>query len=359
MSKRGDGAGVRGWPVRRSSFALSAIFPLLLMLGYALSGCATTSIREGELRCPTTFDNALGRDEVSLRWFGTAGYEIRYRDTVVLIDPFLTRPELAQTVLWNAPLASDEAAIDRHIDRADYIFISHSHYDHLMDAPHIAIKTGATIFGSKTTCMIAQSLGVDAPQSRCVASGDVIDAGPMRVTVVGSRHAKMFGAVHNDGRHDEPLAEPLRERHYKLGSIFGFLIEVAGVKIYHHGSADLIDANLESLVGRVDVLILGIAGWQNTPAYVPRMLSVTQPGLLIPTHHDAFFLPYDDGVVLLGGVGFDAFVGQVRGHRPDTRILTLDFFQEYRHPVSRSPSQVAQTPDPAAAEKHRRPVPDA
>ena len=39
-------------------------------------------------------------DSVSTKWLGTAGWEIRVGETVILIDPFPTRREAAAGVEW-------------------------------------------------------------------------------------------------------------------------------------------------------------------------------------------------------------------------------------------------------------------
>ncbi len=55
---------------------------------------------------------------------------------------------------------SDEAVIDAHIKRADYILITHTHLDHAMDMPYIAKKTGATVIGTQSTFDFARLSGV-------------------------------------------------------------------------------------------------------------------------------------------------------------------------------------------------------
>ena len=88
----------------------------------ASAGCSYPSGLERSLRYACTFDRPLLDREVSLRWSGTAGYEIKYKpegdcaEEVILIDPFLTRPSLFAFVgsyLFGCPLRSDCKAIER------------------------------------------------------------------------------------------------------------------------------------------------------------------------------------------------------------------------------------------------------
>ena len=74
------------------------------------------------------------KDTVVLKWLGIAGWEIQIGQTTILIDPFLTRGEVNLGAEWK----TDEAAVLKAINRADYIFAGHSHADHIADIPFIA-----------------------------------------------------------------------------------------------------------------------------------------------------------------------------------------------------------------------------
>src|SRR5579864_1745395 len=86
---------------------------------------------------------ALAQGKLKLSYLGTAGWEISDGQTVVLVDPYLTRlksntpndPALASDprplVTHNDFVTSDQAVIDAHIKRADYILITHTHLDHV------------------------------------------------------------------------------------------------------------------------------------------------------------------------------------------------------------------------------------
>src|SRR5580704_16323827 len=102
-----------------------------------------------------------GRDgAVLVRWLGTAGFALECAGHVVLIDPYLTRASLARCVL--APLHPDEVAIARHAPRADAIILGHTHFDHALDAPEIARRTGARVFGSRSAAALCRAQGVPA-----------------------------------------------------------------------------------------------------------------------------------------------------------------------------------------------------
>jgi L-ascorbate metabolism protein UlaG (beta-lactamase superfamily) len=108
--------------------------------------------------------------------------------------------------------------------------------------------------------------------------------------------------------------------HYRMGGAFGILIESGGLRIYHNGSADLIDAELDG--ARADVLLVGLAGRKGTRDYLARLCGALAPKLIVPTHHDAFFGPLDGDLRLLPGIDLDGFVADTRAHAPAATVVT-------------------------------------
>lgn len=66
-----------------------------------------------------------------LTWLGHGSWSIAAGDTAILLDPFLDESP-------TAPVKAAEV-------RADYILVSHGHFDHVADAAPIARRSGATI----------------------------------------------------------------------------------------------------------------------------------------------------------------------------------------------------------------------
>src|SRR4029077_342465 len=102
----------------------------------------------------------------SLEYMGAAGWRITDGTTVILIDPYLSRiigPPPPGRVLVRAPgdtrpaygwddvAVPDAAAIESHVKRADFILVTHTHYDHVLDVPHLALTTKATVIGTEST----------------------------------------------------------------------------------------------------------------------------------------------------------------------------------------------------------------
>jgi L-ascorbate metabolism protein UlaG (beta-lactamase superfamily) len=95
------------------------------------------------------------------------------------------------------------------------------------------------------------------------------------------------------------------------------------VTIYHNGSADLLDAELEG--ERADVLLACLAGRRGTENYVGRLVGALDPKLVVPTHHDAFFAPLERGLHLLPGIDVEGFVSEVFTRAPHASVITPDY----------------------------------
>lgn len=260
-----------------------------------------------------------------LTWLGTAGYVIESRTTTLLVDPFLTRPGFGRIA---SRLIPDELAIARHVPhRVAAIICGHAHYDHVADAPRIAMMRRAKLVGSPSVCAWGRSEGLPEDQLVQVpSSGAITHVGDLEVRFVPSRHGRLlFGRVPLPGEVRETPRGPGRIWHYRMGGAFGLLIRAPGVTLYHNGSADLIDAELEG--ERADVLVAGLAGRRATENYVGRLVHALGPKLVIPTHHDAFFAPLERGLHLLPGIDLDGFVADVTQCAPDARVITPDYSQ--------------------------------
>ncbi len=69
---------------------------------------------------------------MKISYYGHACFSAEINGRHLLFDPFVSQDPLAK-------------AVDINKIRADYIFISHAHFDHMADAVAIANSTGATV----------------------------------------------------------------------------------------------------------------------------------------------------------------------------------------------------------------------
>jgi len=260
-----------------------------------------TALRELE-RVPLGLPAGL-----ELEWLGVAGYRLSYEGTTVLVDPYVSRVPLLSVIL-RRPTLPDATLIDRYVRRADAILIGHTHWDHAVDAPAIARRDGATVYGSDSLARLMALHGLDGV---IVEPGRRYEIGPFTVSFTPSRHSKLlFGRkVPFDGPLTCEDLHGLSPGAYKCGDVFGIRIEVAGTSFYHQGSADLRD---DACIEPVDVFLAGIAGRQVTPHYWRRILPRLDPRVVVPTHYDNFFAPLDKPLSLVRRVELEGLPDEIR-----------------------------------------------
>ena len=108
---------------------------------------------------------------------------------------------------------------------------------------------------------------------------------------------------------------------FRCGAVWGIRIEVAGLSLYHQGSADLDDDELRH--GPVDVFLAGVAGRGVTPRYWERILPRLDPRVVVPTHYDDFFAPLGRSLKLFRGVNLDEVPDEVRSVSRDLTVAAL------------------------------------
>jgi len=268
----------------------------------------------------------VGEGEIAVRWFGTAAFRLEYKNTVLWIDPFFSRQGLLSLPI--SRLEPRTAEIDRYMDRADYIVIGHSHYDHAADLSYIAPKTRATVVGSVSTANLLRAYKIPDSQIKIVKGGDSVELGPYKVSFINSVHGKIFGKIPSNFDIPADAKPSLKAGQYGCGEVFGLLIEVGGKKIYHQGSAGIVEEPLKDV--RADIAILGVSSRSGTPKFVYRVVKTVQPSVLIPTHYDYFFRPLSRGFMMLPTMKFGDVVAEAREAKPDVKIVTLPLLGEYR-----------------------------
>jgi L-ascorbate metabolism protein UlaG (beta-lactamase superfamily) len=124
---------------------------------------------------------------VTLDWLGVATFRLMIDDLVIFLDAYIDR----------VPGAPPVGITTAEIDRADYILIGHSHFDHLWGAERIAARTGATVVGSYETIRILHdSDSLPEAQLIAVAGGEPVHlSSEVRVRVFPSLHSCIWAAM--------------------------------------------------------------------------------------------------------------------------------------------------------------------
>ena len=227
---------------------------------------------------------------LELEWLGVSGYRISFEGRTLFVDPYLSRVPFAD-LLRRRPTLPSPAALDRFVHAPGEVagvLVGHTHFDHAVDAPAIARRFGCKAYGSGSLLTLMGLHGL-AGQAVEVEPYMTYELGPFAVSFTPSAHSKLLLglAVPYDGDLTCEHLDALSPAAYRCGQVWGISIEVAGLRFYHQGSANLID---EAVRERgVDIFLAGVAGRGFTEDYWKRILPRLDPEVVVPTHYDNFF----------------------------------------------------------------------
>ena len=237
-----------------------------------------------------------------MRHLGIAGFEFSDGRTVVLADPAVTRPTVLE--LLRGPLRPDPGLQELWCPRADFILVTHAHYDHAVDMPGIALRTGASVVGTRATLDLARSRGV--PESKLIeaVAGRELRLGSFRVAAAAATHTRLLGRDDLMTGGIRPDAGPLWFWQYRQDGSFSYRLEAGGTSVWLHPATPYAPGELG---GRpADTLILGVSGLPWTAARAKAILAEVRPKRVLPTHFDNFFQPLAKGLALMPGLDFES-----------------------------------------------------
>lgn len=176
----------------------TACLPLAMILSSA-SAYQSASPGTGALQ-----PRAAVSPEMRFTWIRLSSFLLEVGDIRILLDGYITL--LPESVFvggsegglgfTTGPQTSDVRGVQQVVDAIgaartlDFIFSSHSHWDHTFDLATWAKITGALVVGSQSTCFQAFAQGVPKSQCRIVQGGEMLELGPeFNVRIVRWNHA--------------------------------------------------------------------------------------------------------------------------------------------------------------------------
>lgn len=261
---------------------------------------------------------------LDIAWLGVSGYRLTYQGVSLVIDPYVSRVPLRSLLLGRTALPAP-ALLDRWLTvpgKLAGVLVGHTHFDHAVDAPAVVRRHATRAYGSASLVQLMRLHGL-ADRAVEVRPHAPYELGPFTVRFVPSRHSKLlFGRkVPMDGPLTCDHLDGLAPRAYRCGAVYGIRIEVAGIALYHQGSADLDDAELRH--EPVDVFLAGVAGRQVTRRYWERVLPRLDPRVVVPTHYDDFFAPLGREQRFVRGVDLDGVPDEVRRVSAAAEVVAL------------------------------------
>jgi L-ascorbate metabolism protein UlaG (beta-lactamase superfamily) len=278
---------------------------------------------------------AAGSGTATFTWLGTAGWRVDIGAKTVLVDPYLSRYNTGQfTGAFNAatPLTVDTARIGEHPGKPATILVTHTHWDHFNDVPHIAAQSGARVIGTLTAYHLGQALGLPAGQLSPVKGGEVLDFGDHTVEVVSSLHSR--NAAYSMAFPGVRLAVPAKPEtvaDLPEGDTLAYQVSVKnGPSVFFMGGSDFVERNLTGL--HPDVAMIAVPSTDSTHDYTARLLKALDwPSTVVPVHWDNFEVELRNPPTVSASdkARLDLFVDAVRKAAPRTRIVVPDYLTPY------------------------------
>lgn len=294
---------------------------------------------------------ATAPKRLRLTHFGAAAWRITDGETTIYVDPYFSRlrtvkvfgntfpppnaGDKRRVYRYDDVPVSDTETIDRNVTDANFILISHSHFNHCMDMPYIARKTGATVIGTESTANLARASGVPDRQIIPVRGGEDFQFGEISVRAIPSLHSSLvipspYSLYDNcryfDGRTvPGDLKGPPKLGDFVEGGTLAYLIRIAGHRILVLCSMNYIEREMQGL--DPTVALIPASAWRlQVHQYTRRLiLALGKPPIVIATHWDKQVSPY--------GANQDSeleqaqtFVREVKSAAPDTHVVVPKHF---------------------------------
>jgi L-ascorbate metabolism protein UlaG (beta-lactamase superfamily) len=294
---------------------MQGFFLVALIAVVGLSSCSTYDpLTDSSLR------QSIGRridknGAVKVTFLGNSTLVVQDKDTTVVVDGFLSRPNGFQTVLgtvgpsWTIIEAELTAA---GVHKVDAVLVGHAHHDHALDATKIADQYNSKAIGSASYGMIYEGSHVAGKRSTFLpigADGGQEKVGRFRIHFIPAVHVAPTSFIQKmiDGEIKKPLKTPARFTRFKCGQVFALYIEhldEAREKVRERlavtTTAGAIPGALEGREAPA-VLFLSIGYlskespkrqhdyWENT-------VNAMKPALIVPVHWDDFTTKLSEGL---------------------------------------------------------------
>jgi len=242
--------------------------------------------------------------KVRTTFAGVSNVLISDGTSAILVDGFFSRPSLLKMATRVSPSRSriDECLRRLDVTKLDAVLVSHSHVDHVLDAPVVAQLTGATLCGSPSTRKVQEGYDLAAEPFHQLVPGEPVKFGEFTVTGIDARHSD---GDRVPGEITEPVRVPAKASAFKTGRCYSFHVAHPEGDVLVHPSANFVPGALAGYsADSADVVYLGAgaAGKQSEEwreEYWRETVGALGPRVVRPVHWDAFWRPLSKPLKLL------------------------------------------------------------
>jgi L-ascorbate metabolism protein UlaG (beta-lactamase superfamily) len=194
---------------------------------------------------------------MQLTYYGHSCFSVKVNGKTLLFDPFISGNELASAI---------------HLDsiEADYILLSHGHFDHVADAEAVTKRTGATIIANYEVAMWFAGKGIEKYHPMNPGGKWIFDFGTV----------KCVNAIHSSSLPDGSYG----------GTPMGFIIINDEQNFYYAGDTALtLDMQLIPLFANIDFAILPVGdNFTMGMEDAVQAAKMVQTKMVIGVHYDTF-----------------------------------------------------------------------
>ena len=268
--------------------------------------------------------------DLQIEWFGCTTFRVRVNGLTLFFDTWVDRP----------PGLPEVGLVSRDVSVADFVFVSHAHFDHMLGVDTIAKATGAMVVCSYEVARVLRANGVPDAQILAVSGGEPVDCGrDVRVRAYPSLHSCLFASASHESHVDclGDLGVTAQDRAARVAALFDlfpslepglanwfaateahcstrdggqlcYLLETPDGSVFVNASSGYWSGIVGNL--RPDVAVLALVGRPNVDGephqgslarFLVNQVELLQPGKLVLAHHDALLPmlpPTDTGEAL-------------------------------------------------------------
>ena len=163
----------------------------------------------------------------------------------------------------------DPFKIQNKYNDADYIFITHDHYD------HYSVEDIKKVVGEKTVFVVPEKMGRTV-SSDFKGHGEIRTVSPGKEDIVNNIEFETVSAYNL-----------LKQFHPKMAGWCGYILILDGKRIYIAGDTD---ATKEAKAVKCDIAMVPIGGTFTMDAKkVAELINTIKPKITIPTHFGSLF----------------------------------------------------------------------
>ena len=270
---------------------------------------------------------------VRLTWHGAAHYQISYKNLKTVIDPLYNR------------LPGDKPHLELtrdHLDRIDYLLLTHGHLDHSWDVPYLVTKHSPEVYAPgqclRDVRREAERSGAECDMESCHALDEIkgasfriadIDVTPYQIGTEEIDFWFVRSMFLRPWLHRRPAAVSTGIKwltHHVFGNCFAFHF-----RFPHQGRTMLYFGNLTAQVEeireieRVDVLAIPYCPankkWLSQSQY---LIERFQPGVTMVHHFDNFMNPF----TLSKYMNLESYRNALHERCPDAKLYFSKFLRE-------------------------------